>query len=322
MVISIVRLWPYLDSLETRIISNIDEHRLVDTLCDLIGLSSQNPPGEEKRMAEYCAQRCREIGMEVQLVAAEDERPTVIATLHGTEERPVLLYHAHLDTVPFGDSSKWKFEPLAGHMEDGRIYGRGSCDAKNNIASMIHVAEALVKSEVAIRGKLVFCFPADEETEGHLGTEYVLNQGYLSDVGMVVVGEQTELQVGIAEKGAARLVVRTKGVSAHASLVAEAGINAISKMGWLLNALDEKYPAGPGQQKRGLLDVTTCNAGIIEGGTKINMVPEHCSLQLDCRFSPGRRFPKAWLKPARLWDERIWYAGNTDETVCSSLDGR
>jgi len=278
-----------LSSQEAQVLNNIDEQHLVSMLGDLIRIPSQNPPGEEQRIAKYCAQRCRKIGMDVQLLAQEDERNTVIATLSGTKDRPVLLYHAHLDTVPIGDRSRWKFDPLEGHIKNRRIYGRGACDTKNNVASMIHVAEALVRARVSVKGKLVLCFAADEETGGHHGTEYVLNQGYLKDVDMVIAGEQTELKVAIAEKGMANLLIRTKGVSAHASRVTDKGINAISKMGKILCAIDEIYLPKLKQRKHRLLGIPTCNFGVIEGGTKSNMVAEHCCLHLDCRLLPGQR---------------------------------
>lgn len=278
-----------LGSQEVHILNNIDEQHLVNMLGDLIRLPSPNPPGEEQRIAEYCAQQCRRIGMEVQLLAQEDERNTVLATLSGTKDRPILLYHAHLDTVPMGDRRKWQFDPFGGHIKDGRIYGRGACDTKNNIAAMIQGAEALISSRVNIKGKLVLCFAADEENGGHHGTEYVLNQGYLKDIDMVVAGEQTELKVAIAEKGLANLIIRTKGISAHASQVTEKGINAISKMGKILCAIDEQYLPKLKQRKHRLLGTPTCNAGVIEGGTKSNMVAEYCCLHLDCRFFPGQR---------------------------------
>lgn len=274
---------------EIQVLNNIDEQRLVNMLGDLIRIPSQNPPGEEQKIAEYCAQQCRRIGMDTQLLACEEGRNTVIATLSGTKGRPVLLYHAHLDTVPVGDRSRWKFDPFGGRIKDGRIYGRGACDTKNDIAAMIQVTEALVKSRVSIKGKLVLCFAADEESGGCLGTKYVLNKGYLKDVDMVLAGEQTELRAAIAEKGIATLLIRTKGVSAHASRVAEKGINAISKMGKIVCAIDEEYLPKLKQRKHRLLGVSTCNFGVIEGGTKSNVVAEHCCLQLDCRFFPGER---------------------------------
>jgi len=277
-----------LSSREARILNIIDEHYLVNMLSDLIRISSQNPPGEERKIADYCAQRCRDSGMNVQLVG-EGERKNAIATLPGTEERPVLLYHAHLDTVPIGDRSKWRFDPLGGQISNGRVYGRGACDTKNSVAAMIHAAEALIRSGIKSKGKLVLCLAADEEMGGHLGTEYVLNEGYLRDVDMVVAGEQTGLRVAVAEKGLAMLVIRTKGVSAHGSMAGEAGINAISKMGKILCAIDEEYLPKLKQRKHKLLGASTCSAGVIEGGTKLTMVPEHCSLKLDCRFPPRKR---------------------------------
>jgi acetylornithine deacetylase/succinyl-diaminopimelate desuccinylase-like protein len=87
----------------------------------------------------------------------------------------------------------------------------------------------------------------------------------------------------------ANLVIRTKGISAHASRVTDKGINAISKMGKILCAIDEIYLPKLKQRKHRLLGIPTYNFGVIEGGTKSNMVAEHCCLHLDCRLLPGQR---------------------------------
>ena len=278
-----------LSSKEIQILDNIDEQRLLSMLVDLIRIPSQNPPGEEQRIAEYCAQQCRRIGLDTQLLTREGGRNTVIASLPGTLGKPTLLYHAHLDTVPAGDRSRWKFDPFSGHIENGKIFGRGACDTKNDIAAMLEVAEAIVRAKVNIKGKLVFCFAADEEAGGHQGTGYALSQGYLKDVDMVIAGEQTELRAGIAEKGVATILIRTKGVSAHASRITEESPNAISKMAKILCAIDKGYLPMLKTKKHRLLGIPTCNAGVIEGGTKSNVVAEQCRLQLDCRFLPGER---------------------------------
>lgn len=278
-----------LSSKQEKVLNNINEHNLIKMLRDLIKIPSQNPPGEEQRIAEYCADKCRRLGLDTDIVAHEEGRSTVIATLPGTQSKPVLLYHAHLDTVPVGDKKRWQFDPFGGCIQDKKIYGRGACDTKNDIAAMIQVAEALVKSGVSIEGNLILCFAADEEAGGRLGTAYALNQGYFNDVDMVVAGEQTGLRVGIAEKGAATLSIRTNGVSAHASQVTEKRTNAINKMGKILCTLDEKYLPTLKQRTHRLLGTPTYNAGVIKGGTRSNTVAEQCELQLDCRFLPGEK---------------------------------
>ncbi len=278
-----------LNNSEKKVLESFNEKQLVNMLSELIKIPSQNPPGEEEEIAEYCARRCRNMGMDVKLVSLQNNRHTVIATLKGTKDKPVLLYHAHLDTVPIGDTSKWKFDPFGGEVSNGKIYGRGACDTKNDIAAMIHVAEMLIDSRVNLEGNLVLCFAPDEETGGRYGTEYAFNQGYFNNVDMVVAGEQTDLKVAIAEKGVANLVIRTKGTSAHASQIAENTVNAINKMGKIICAIDNEIIPALKYHKHKLLGSPTYNLGIIEGGVKPNVVAENCLLRINCRYLPGQR---------------------------------
>ena len=107
----------------------------------------------------------------------------------------------------------------------------------------------------------------------------------MQGAGAVVIGEPTNLEVYIAEKGACWLELTTFGKTAHGSMP-ELGINAVMHMVTALQALTHlrlSYPPHP------LFDKPTMNVGTIAGGHKTNVVPDRCSATIDVRTLPGMR---------------------------------
>mgnify|MGYP001003472396 FL=1 len=101
----------------------------VEILQKFVSFKTVNEPGDEKPLAEYIKVLLDDIGLETVLDDLGNNRANVIGRLKGTGERETLLFNGHLDTVPSGDI-EWKHEPYIGHIEDGKIYGRGTADMK------------------------------------------------------------------------------------------------------------------------------------------------------------------------------------------------
>ena len=89
-------------------------------------------------------------------------RPNVMATLGGDEGRTILL-EAHTDVVTEGESSEWTYPPFAGEIVGDRIYGRGACDTKGNLAAALLAVKAIKKSKPRFKGRIVLAIPVDEE---------------------------------------------------------------------------------------------------------------------------------------------------------------
>src|SRR5215211_4094919 len=125
---------------------------------------------------------------------------------------------------------------------------------------------------------------ADEET-GALGAKSWVQAGGLQGVGAIVIGEPTNLEVYIAEKGACWLEITTYGKTAHGSMP-DLGINAVMHMTTALHALARlALPFQP----HPLFDKPTMNVGTIVGGNKTNVVPDRCTATIDMRTLPGMR---------------------------------
>ena len=169
----------------------------------------------------------------------------------------------HLDTVP-------PFVPP--RMEDGRLYGRGSCDAKGIAAAMICAADHLVQSGEE-RVDLLFVVGEEAGSDGARAAAHLPATSRF-----LVNGEPTESKLATGAKGSQRVWVRTRGQEAH-SAYPELGRSAITPMLRLLAELDGlDWPEDP------VLGRSTVNVGILRGGTAANVIPAACEAELMVRL--------------------------------------
>ncbi len=263
-------------------VENIDIDLLIRVTQALIKIPSQNPPGNEKDCAEYIRSTLNQWGVETRMITEPfPHRPQVMATVNGRETGSTIILNGHMDVVPEGSRSHWKYDPYGGVVEAGRIYGRGSSDMKGGLTAMMMLAKLLQERGLP-RGKVVFQFVMGEET-GEPGTKHLLSiLGNRGDYGIVL--EPTSLRVATAEKGLAWFRITWEGKPAHAS-VAERGINPIEKVvkfGKKLMEYDKKLRT----HDHPLLGSPKCTMTMINAGTKENVIPESCSLVVDRRFNP------------------------------------
>nr|WP_231754419.1 M20/M25/M40 family metallo-hydrolase [Halapricum sp. CBA1109] len=154
-------------------------------------------------MADHVAASLSSLGVDVERVAADPEKPNLVATLPGEADR-TLLFNGHFDTVPF-DAAAWSREPL-GERVDDRIYGRGATDMKGSLAAMLHAVRAFVETDTRPPVDLVVAFVSDEEVGGDAGLPTLLDRGYL-DADACVIGEPT------CREGRHSVTVATGGAS-------------------------------------------------------------------------------------------------------------
>lgn len=261
-------------------LDSFHEQELLDIVCELIRIPSENPPGSEEAAARYVLQLLRDEGIEAELQWAAPQRPNVVARLKGTAEGPSLLYNGHLDVVPAGEG--WSEDPFAAVIRGGELIGRGAADMKSGVAAMLYAAILLHRRGCPFAGELILLFNVDEERE-NVGMRHFLRSGVHAD--FAVIGEPTDLGICTAHKGVGRYRIRTAGVAGHAAKVLEPD-NAIPKMAALISALEPlrsrlKESADP------LLGYATLNVTQIKGGTAPNIVPQHCEIEVDRRVIPG-----------------------------------
>ncbi len=287
----------------------MDKSRVLTLLKELVATNSENPKGITREVAKILRDHldshsiaCTQVGL--------PERPNLIFSSHEGQNGDILM-HGHLDTVPIGQSESWSHDPFSSEIVDGRLYGRGSCDMKGPVAAL---AETLILyTEERHTKPLVVLATSDEET-GCNGAEVVAKSGKLDGIKYGVCAEPTSLQVLVGEKGIFWSKVVAKGKSAHGSRPEE-GINAIQACMDAIRLLtEEPFPYDADE----LLGNPTVNIGVIEGGMKVNIVPDACEAQIDMRIVKGQD-PDALLK---AMNARLESAGLSDRVQVEYIYGK
>lgn len=290
-----------MDKIKSKIIAEIEKSKaeIINFSQELIKAKSSNPhsPNEswkinepiEKEVAKLIFNKLKEFGLKPKFVSALPNRPNIVCFLK-KKGRPTLIFNGHMDTVPAGDESKWRYPPFSAKIFDNKLYGRGSLDMKSSLAAMIFAMKAL--SEFNLKGNLIFIGVVDEEPGAYseIGTKYLLKQGIKGDA--CIVGEPGTKKVCIGSKGGYRLKLITKGESVHTGSSSwerkEKGVNAVTKIAKILLALENlklKYkPVKIFKDRKPVITPGT----LIKGGTGINVVPDYCEAMVDIRLMPGQ----------------------------------
>ena len=249
----------------------IDVVKLTRELIDIPSVT-----GEEFQIGTSLAELLKRRGYQVDLQEIENDRANLIAT---TGEQPKIVLSTHMDTVP---------PYFAASEDDEFIYGRGACDAKGIIAAQIAAAEKLRADGVTEIGLL---FTVDEEVTS-AGAKALNELPLASSCRYLINGEPTDNRLAIGTKGSLQVTIKTKGRAAH-SAYPEQGDSAIEK---LLDVLsDVRKIKWPSDETFG---ETTCNIGVISGGTRANVVPDEAQTVLQIRLATGGAAAKDLLEQA------------------------
>ncbi len=251
--------------------STAERSRLLGDAAALIRIRSANPPGLERPVAEWLAARLEHIASRVSVEALTEDRANVVATFD-FGPGPTFLLCSHSDVVPVQHEGQW--DPV---IRDGRLIGRGACDAKGAIAAMIGACERLAARRADIGGTLLLACVADEESNAE-GVRALVSRGLRADA--AIIGEPTDNVAVLSSRGSVRLGVRFQGRAAHASSPSQ-GVNAIygaARFILAMESLDAELNA------RGSMG--SCSATIVDGGSRLNVVPDACRVQVDRRLGP------------------------------------
>ena len=272
----------------------IDVFKLTRELIDIPSVS-----GEEFHVGTSLAELLNRRGYQVDLQEIENDRANVIAT---TGDQPRVVLSTHMDTVP---------PYIAASEDDEFIYGRGSCDAKGIIAAQIAAAEKLRAEGV---NEIGLIFTVDEEVTS-AGAK-ALNEHPLAGSCLYLInGEPTDNRLAIGTKGSLQVTIKAGGRAAH-SAYPEQGDSAIVK---LLNVLDDvrkiDWPADE------IFGETTCNIGVLSGGTRANVVPDAAQTTLHIRLAVGAEMAKNLLEQAIDGRATLEYKSVHDPIRLHELDG-
>jgi acetylornithine deacetylase len=256
--------------------------------------------GDEGAVGQFLARYLEALGYKAELQEMEAGRANLIATAGDT--KPTVMLSTHMDTVP----------PHIASREDGEfIYGRGSCDAKGIIAAQIAAVERLRAEGINEVGLI---FTVDEEM-GSKGAQKVNAHPLAQHCRYMINGEPTDNKLAVGTKGSLRLILRTRGRAAH-SAYPEQGDSAIEK---LLDVLtDVRACAWPTDSSLG---ETTCNIGVIRGGTRSNVIPAEAEADLQLRLVTEGRPVREMIERAVGGRAEIEYLSEAAPIRLLALDG-
>lgn len=214
---------------EQQVLQHIHQEALVELGKSLVRIPSFI--GEETPIARWVASYLGARGYEVELQEVEPGWFQTVATLKGMGRGRSLMFNGHLDINPL--ASGWKRDPFDPWVEGNRLYGAGIRNMKSGVASMIHAAEAIRTSGIRLGGDLVLaCVLA--ELQGGLGTKFLLDKGYRTDVA-VVTEPYGAHHVVTKHAGMSNFSLHVKG--RHPARDDVHGVDAILKMLKAIHAL-------------------------------------------------------------------------------------
>src|SRR5919107_981793 len=147
--------------------SRIDRDELVRPTMELVRIPSVYRPeerdGNEKSVSRFVADYLEDAGFGARVEEVAPGRSNVWSVWEGDRPGKTLFFEAHTDVVTEGSLEDWNYPPFGAERAGGRIYGRGACDTKGNLAAAIMAVRAIKESGVSFPGRLVLCHPVDEE---------------------------------------------------------------------------------------------------------------------------------------------------------------
>ena len=277
------------------VLGRIEREELVRLTQELVRLPSVYRPevvnGNESDVARFVADYLEQAGFEAKTEEAAPGRPNVWTVWEGNSPGRTLLFEAHTDVVTEGSAEEWEHSPFGAERAGGRIYGRGACDTKGNLAAAVLAVRAIKDSGVAFPGTLILCHPVDEE--GMMaGIKAFIENGHAEKVDAAVICEPEENQLCITQKGALRVEVTVRGRMAHGAMPLS-GVNPVSRAARFVVAVEElegeeieRHGEDPFLGSPSL--TPTILMGPDCGEPQINVIPASAYVALDIRTVPSQ----------------------------------
>jgi len=289
------------NELRKKVLGEVDRLKddALECLVRLVQCKSVNPPGDYDEITQVMADIFKELDFdEIKTLHVPDElvkargletpRINVLGTMKGTDGTPTLALNPHLDVVPPGDLSKWSVDPWACEIKEDKgiewIYGRGVQDCLGDLVQYIFALNALRNAGVKLKGNAVVVGSIDEETGGHLGPKWLLDEDHVKADYAIIEGSTYSLRN--AANGVLWMNVTTLGKNAHAA-TPQYGIDAIRGMHRVLGELYEYQNRLTKRRSEveGIL-YPTMVPSIIHAGIKENIVADKCEMRFDRRIIP------------------------------------
>ena len=257
---------------------------------------NQSVSGDESKVVEVIKGKFKELRYDE---CSIDAYGNIIGHIKGNKPGKRILFDGHIDTVPVPDDSKWTHAPFGGEIVDGKIYGRGTSDMKGQTSAMISAAA-------------YFAEDTNRDFEGDIFVVGVVHEEIFEGVSArkiseaikpdyVVIGESSELNLKIGQRGRAEIVIETFGRPAH-SANPEKGINAVYKMSKIIERIQGIETPVHEVLGKGILVLTDIKSSPYPGAS---VVPDYCRATFDRRLLVGETKEEVLAPIQKIIDELI-----------------
>jgi acetylornithine deacetylase len=305
--------------------------------------------GKESSAQAIMIEKCRQLGLQLDIWEIDHNElvrhpsffcdrkdfngnPNVVAVLKGTGDGRSLILNGHIDVVPVGDEQNWKRDPFSGHIEAGKLYGRGSTDMKGGTVALLLALEAIIQSGIHLKGDVIFQSVIEEESGG-AGTLATVLKGYRADG--AIIPEPTNMKIFPKQQGSMWFRIHVKGKSAHGGTRYE-GVSAIEKSMIVVQRLAElekernqritdplyekipiPIPINVGKLKSGDWPSSVPDEAVIEGrmGVAPDETMESAQKEMENCLAQLSKYDSWFLEnpPLVEWFGARWLPGNIEE---------
>ncbi|NRD80456.1 peptidase [Bacillus sp. BRMEA1] len=231
-----------MSNIETRMSNWLKENRARGARLLQILVQENSTRGNESGAQAIIIEKCRQLGLTLDIweIGGEELKkhpafccdrndfegnPNLVAVLKGAGGGKSIILNGHIDVVPVGDELNWNQDPFSGHIECGRLYGRGATDMKGGTVAMLLAIESIIATGTKLNGDIIFQSVIEEESGG-AGTLAAVLRGYKADG--AIIPEPTNMKIFPKQQGSMWFRITVKGKAAHGGTRYE-GISAIEK---------------------------------------------------------------------------------------------
>ncbi len=281
----------------SRVLKSVDSDELIDLTRELVRINSVWDPVAgtcEQPAADRVTKWAEKQGFEVRQDEVEVTRPNVLVTWTAGLGKRKMMFEGHTDVVTPGKLADWQYNPFGAEIVGRRMYGRGSCDTKGNLAAMLIAMAALKRSGVKLAGSIIGGVLCDEEDQ-MIGVRHFIQQGHADKVTAAVICEPEDGMVCTSQKGAVRARYTLTGRMSHGAMPLS-GLNIAPAVARLIDGLHElELEAFVQSGKDDLLGWPSFTATVIQapsaGPPQLNVMPGEALLLVDVRTIPGQSHP-------------------------------
>ncbi len=251
--------------------------RAVIQLCKEL-IEAPSVSGDEQKAVQVLERYYRSRGIDDLYV---DEYGSLVAIIRGNRPGQTILFDGHIDVVPVTNPASWSTDPFIGEVIENRLYGRGASDMKGAVSAMaVAACDFYEATRGHFAGKILIASVVQEERFEGVAAR-AISAKFKPD--LVVIGESTNLNLNIGQRGRAEIQLESFGSPAH-SANPEKGLNAVYALCDVLNDFRRLAPPAHPVLGKGILELTDIMSSPYPGAS---VVPEYCVATFDRRLLPG-----------------------------------